>query len=1264
MGRPEKPVDPGAGPVQRFAYELRKLREEAGRPTYRAMAARAGYALPTLAQAAAGERLPSLSVTLAYVGACGGDPEEWEERWREAARAQEALAAPPDDDGAPAPYQGLARFEPSDHERFFGRERLTDEVWDVVREHRCAVLVGPSGSGKSSLLRAGLVPRLRRAEDLSLRPAAVRLLTPGEHPLRGRREVFAPAPGDGDTWLLVDQFEEVHTLCRDPEERAEFVRLLLAADDPASRLRVLIAVRADFYGRCLEHPELVAVARRASVPVGPMTPAELRDAVVRPAAAQGLIVERALTARLVEEVAGEPGGLPLMSHALLETWRRRRGRMLTAAAYEAAGGLRGAIAQSAEDLYVGLPPAQARVARRILLRLITPGQGAPDTRCPVARSALEGTGADREETGPVLERLARARLVVLDDDMVDLTHEALITAWPRLRGWLDESRQRLLLHRRLSQAAQAWDELHRDPASLYRGGRLAEAEAVFGADPDGELTALEAEFLGASRRAAARERRRRRGLLSALAALVVLSLVAGVTAWREREAGDRRQEEATSRRLASLARNLASSDPRTARRLGLAAWRVSPTTEARAALAGAAAQREEDMFVWGREGQSDPMVLSADGSTLAAAGERSVTVAEAHAAGRSATLPLTDALTLLDLSPDGRRLLMGTPDSRFRVYDVATRKPLGPPFGRVDGTAGGFRPGGRLVGLYHGDAVELWDARDGRRVFRRPTTMEHPVTEGAGSDRLLAVCVRPGTLEIWDVYGRRTVRSLPAAAQRTACRGGSGALLSSVLIDGSGRRLVVVDEEGARSWDLASGRELPRIRHAGLRAAAVSVDGALLAAADETDILLWRLSDPGRPVFRHPSNAPGVSQLRLDVRRGTVRYLAGIRGGAVHTLRLGDAAGGPWGRERTRAAAFSPDGALLATMARSGSTIRFRLRSTRPGGRVVDFPPLRCLGDPNTDADWDEACHGLMAFSPDGARFAYGISTWDTEGDLPAATPLAVWDTRRHVQVVSFQAGDGVHGNPGGAAALAFTPDGSLLTYGSGTLEVWDAATGRRVGRLPNAEPEVAGSESMDGAPAGTLVVRPDGGFAATAYGVHFAIRSVREPSLRSAPLRRALGQEQPTVVAYGPDGKRLAVGETSGLVGVWDGSATRRLAVLPAAGSGGADEELTAVTALAFSPDGSVLATGDRSGAVRLWDTASGLPLGGPLPTAGDTVRALAFDEGGARLLVAGERAPLRTYPVGPERLAAVVCRRGGGGLSPAEWRAYVPELPYREQC
>jgi hypothetical protein len=442
-------------------------------------------------------------------------------------------------------------------------------------------------------------------------------------------------------------------------------------------------VRADFLGRCAEHPGLTAMVQDGSVLVGPMSRDELREAVVRPAQAGGLIVERSLTARILGEVEGEPGALPLMSHALLETWHRRKGRALTEAAYEAAGGLRGAIARTAEGVYAGMSPAQAELTRAVLLRLVTPGDGTPDTRRPVRREELDFASA--AEIAAVRDSLTRARLLTLGDDTVDLAHEALITAWPRLHAWIDNQRSRLRLHRRLTEDAQVWNDLGRDPGALYRGTRLAAAEEAF-AEPGGraDFTALEKSFLAAGlearereRRATLRSARRLRRLLASVSVLAALAVLAGLLGWQQSRAADAERVRAEARRLAAVADALRLSDPATAMKLSVVAWKIADLPETRSALLAVAAQPPRDAFRV-PDSASALVDLSQDGRTLVMLrGGRAERwdVRTHHRLSRFTVRTQDDPA--FALSPDGKRLAVST-TSGIQLYSTATGLPDSP----------------------------------------------------------------------------------------------------------------------------------------------------------------------------------------------------------------------------------------------------------------------------------------------------------------------------------------------------------------------------------------------------------------------------------------------------------------------------------------------------------------------------------------------------------------------------------------------------------
>ena len=290
------------------------------------------------------------------------------------------------------------------------------------------------------------------------------------------RSALTRLPHGARAPLVIDQFEEVFTLCTDVEERRQFVAALVAgARADIAGTTVVIALRADFYGHCAAYPELRQLVEANTCLLGPMDPPELMAAIEGPANVAGLRLEPGLNELIVREVADEPGALPLLSHALLETWKRRKRRTLTVDAYLDAGGVDGAIAATAEGVYEALDPAQQHLARSIFLRLTQPGDGTEDTRRRAPLTELV-VGADAAETESVLHLLADAWLVTLDEQTAEVAHEAVIREWPRLRNWIDEDRDGLRIHRHLTHAARDWDALERDDAELYRGPRLATAE--------------------------------------------------------------------------------------------------------------------------------------------------------------------------------------------------------------------------------------------------------------------------------------------------------------------------------------------------------------------------------------------------------------------------------------------------------------------------------------------------------------------------------------------------------------------------------------------------------------------------------------------------------------------------------------------------------------------------------------------------------------------------------------------------------------------
>ena len=1193
-GRREVPVDPAAGPVQRFAFELRKLRAESGGITYRTLARRAGYSVTTLSQAAAGQQLPTLPVALAYAGACGGDLAEWEARWKRAVE-ESAGAQPRPENGSVAPYRGLTRFETGDSALFFGREQLTADLVDLLRRRRFAAVFGPSGSGKSSLLRAGLIPALRQTQEPHLRPAAIRILTPGEHPARTHAPLIAPAvPGAGsaeaDTFLIVDQFEEVFTLCRDAAERARFIDLLLAAREPESRLRVLLAVRGDFYGRCAEHRDLAAALRDANLLAGAMNPAELRAAVVKPATAAGLTVERALTNRLVKEVADAPGGLPLLSHALVETWRRRRGKTLTMAGYEAAGCMAGAIAKTAEEVYGRFTEHQAAAARRVLLRLIAPGDGTPDTRRPVARAELPGTG--REDTAQVLEALARARLLTLDGDTIDMAHEALITAWPRLRGWIEDDRERLRVHRNLTEAAHTWQELGREDGALYRGSRLAAAQEHFGGAPCEDLTDLEYAFLDAGRDHEQKGRRRYRLVLTAVFTALCLALVAAGLAVGQWQSAVTAQHLAESRQLAAQSGALLDSQPDLAALLAVHAYRTGPTREATAALYAAAALPLRKRLVNGTE-PVQAVALSPDGRTLATHGGDGKTRIWDLPGGRLRHTAVTghNGSEAPEFSPDGRTLAVATSGGtgvKVSLWDPVTGRKLrafAVPDGSVRGMA--FSPDGRTVAVSSPAAIRVWDVATGR-TRHNFTSHPDPQAVAFGPDGRTVVAVGlNGRVRVWDVATGRTrtvhdgrvegaavvfspdgrtyavgrndgsvqLREVATGTVRRTMR--DGPITSNKVAFAPDGRTLAISGPGdtVRLWDTASGRARATVtagHHGrGRMAMALSADGGTLVTSSNLDptVRVHRLS-ADRPQTTLPGHAGryiGEMAFSPDGRMlATVDHGPGRGSAQLWDVRTGDreatlaldtdpALGKrrlPIAVSRPAAVGFSPSRRALAARVTRNGVIEVRDVAT---GRLRQS---RALGAIDT-----------AVFSPDGTRLAI----------VGMGGSVRIW----HLSTGASHTVDPRHGRP--VRRVAFTPDGRTLAVvyvetGDEQVTLLDAATGRTQRTI----------ESSTRLPL-SLAFSPDGHTLATASGGDGLVTTW---DVRTGQLRDSFrAGDEVASLAFSPDGRTLATSSARG-VQLWDLATSRTRLTLPA----------RAPSALAFSPDGRILAISTGS-SVSLWN-------------------------------------------------------------------------------
>ncbi|MGF7237905.1 MAG: hypothetical protein ACQSGP_23530 [Frankia sp.] len=889
MPRGERPLDPTDGAVPGFAASLRRLRGEAGNPTYRQLAERTDYSAATLSVAAAGRRLPSLAVTLAYVRACGGDLDEWERRWHLVTTESAAPVSPDLEHGdEAAPYVGLTVFQAEDTDRFFGRDRLIEEVVTRLARRRLVAVFGASGAGKSSLLRAGVLPRLRTERSAW----QVLLFTPGDRPLEEcakalstltgaapgpladdlvadqdsvRRLVWqalADQPPDAEAVLVVDQFEEVFTLCPDAETRTRFIDFLILlaearAEAVDGRCRVVLSIRADFYSHCTNHAGLVDALRDSQVTVGPMTSEELRQAIVQPAVQANYNLESALLATLMAQAHGQSGVLPLLSHTLLETWRRRRGNSLTVAGFQAAGGIDGALAQTAESLYASLDARQEILTKNLFLRLTALGDGTEDTKRRISGDEFEALGPD---TAVVLERLARDRLVTLDHAGVEISHEALIRAWPRLREWLAEDREGQRLHRQLIEATAAWESFNHDAGALYRGTRLARAREWAGMH-EGALSSRERTFLETSTRseadeqaAARRHTRRLRQLVALLSVLLLLAVTAVGYAAQARTRATRERDSAIAERVAEQVAQLRGPDPALAAQLSLAAYRLAPTAETRGSLLSTFAAPYATRLT-GHTDSVNAAALSPDGHTLATASAdhtaRLWDVTDVrHPAALAVVTGHTDAVNAVAFSPDGHTLATASADHTTRLWNLTDPShPIaaGTLVGATDAVnAVAFSPNGRTLATSGIDpVVRLWDVSDPQVPVRAVTLSGHTGAVRAivfDPDRhTLITASDDHTARLWDISG-------PTLA-------GHSSSVYGVAVSPDGHTAASASyDRTVRLWNVADPRRPVALAtltgHTdAVNAVAFSPDGRTLATASlDRTARLWDVTDPRRPV--------------------------------------------------------------------------------------------------------------------------------------------------------------------------------------------------------------------------------------------------------------------------------------------------------------------------------------------------------------------------------------------------------------------------------
>jgi WD40 repeat protein/transcriptional regulator with XRE-family HTH domain len=1239
-------MPPGPFVPQSFASfgELLKYLRRRERLTQLELSIAVGYSEAQISRLEKNQRLPDLTVLKAlFIPALHLEEEpQIAERLLELAQSarQEDAPAP----GIP-PYKGLLFFDESDADLFFGREALTAHLVERVADlsmdafMRFLAVVGASGSGKSSLVRAGLAVALKRAGW------DVRVFTPTAQPLKmlvANLDALH-AKHSEQALLIVDQFEEVFTLCRDEIERVAFVERLLAlaaAPDTSHQpgegnTTTVIALRADFYSHLAQYPLLRQTVAAEQEYIGQMTADELRRAIEEPAKRGGWEFETGLVDVLLQDIGAagsqgpEPGALPLLSHALLATWEHRRGRVFTLDGYHASGGVRGAIAETAESLFTDqLNQKQQGLAHDVFLRLTELGEGTEDTRRRAALNELVRQGEEATQLRAVLNTLAEARLITLNEDSAEVAHEALIREWQRLHEWLTQDREGLKLHRHLTDSSREWEALERDAGALYRGARLAQAREWAVANKDrmneSELAFLKASLEQEQHDIVEREAQRQRELEAAqklaenekirvqeqarsikqlrqravylfvvLTLAVIAAIVAGVFA---------SQNGILASTNASIAATVQAESEA----------RATQQTIAEENFTRAEAQRlaaEANILL---KSNADPeliALLSIHSMNLQYSPQADTALS--NAAGLDYPLHVfinrEDYVSALGASPDGRYVAFAhlhDPENIVHLWDTESGKEIQQlvhdPSGQ--GCCGiyqlTFSPDSRYVFTHlgvRGDSFRgaMWDIRSGQQVFQftQPALCNRSMYSPDG--KYLTVGCENNTVQIWDWQTSRLVRKFILPSEQDLV----------VLYISSDTQYVVSClwlkwGHTMQVWKLGDTitkvSEFPyssNVTNYSYNPIMVSSDGryVLVGDMDGTTHLMDTITGEEIRAFEAKNTvmsvafSPDGNTILISSQDQFVRLYNRQTGEELRSIPLTDWA---W------VATFTPDGKYVL----AGSDTGFvRMWKVQPRPHLPVFTG-------HTDVVFSSS------FSPDGQLLATGgldgLRLWQSSTgqllrDLPEAGSLAggtefsadgrhllsgnitgvatLWDVltgqaeRQFIHPSNFQIYD-----------VAFSPDGrSILTAGVGegaggetseTVWLWDAEV--------TAEPKL--KINTDGHPVFQAVFSPDG---------KYILEGSDEPVARlwdaktGALVREFTGHtDWVTGVTFSMDGKTIATASRDNTARVWNAQTGQEIRQFLG--------HIEAVSSVAFSPDGLILATASADGTIRLWNVETGKEL------------------------------------------------------------------------
>jgi WD40 repeat protein len=1205
---------------------------------------------------------------------------QWRKWWKDARDARttsdDKTGQPPPIPATACPYQGLAAFGTTDSARFFGRTRSTDALVVFIAKVRTTdpgimLLTGPSGAGKSSLLSAGVIPAITSGAlnssdgDEGWVPAR---MTPGNDPVAELRrcldhpDIKERAESVG-LLLIIDQAEQLFMPDVSVQSRTEFLDVLHAMCQPsmsAPGAVVVMGLRADALGRCVEVPELADAVQSRSMVLGPMTRAELREAITGPAKAAKLKIEAGLVEIILHDLAAEEKSsqaarLPLLSHVLVRTWQQRRDSKLTVAGYRLAGKVHGSVAATGEDAWHQLDEAQRGIARSMLMRLITISESGYDTCRRETKQQLLARFADTEGAAGVLEKLTAARLLAVHDNDVTFTHEIVLRAWPRLAEWIENDRASAPIRQRAETDAAAWIESGRRSKFLQTGARLENTLTLL--TDNQEVDQSVREFAGASLRHQQRATKRKRGVTVVVSVLAVIcALAAGVAFWQrnamshQRNTISRQYNTAVFNQVLGAADQRQLNDPSLSAQLAMVAHRLRPNGQTRSRLL-ATQNAPLATQLTGHRGEVTRVTFSPDGQLLASA-SWDQTIRLWNTSDPNSPRPIgqplrghTGYVSSVAFSPDGKTLASSSADKSVRLWDLTTPndvKELTTPLtGDADVYMAAFSPDGRTLAAANGDGtVRLWNMTNRRAPHAAAIVPGHtgPVRAVAFSPNghTLASAGNDRSVRLWDVAD-------PAHAQQVGPPlTGLTNIAYAVAFDPAGSLLAVSGEDGAiQLWNVTDPAHPIRVAdllsaHNGTaRSVEFSPDSAILVSAGYDGIAkLWNLLDPSHPV--------ALGQPLTDA-RGGLAWATFHPGG--HHLATGSASGAvslwtlpigviPNHAGRINAPAFSADGTVMVTA--SDNVVQLWTNDSH----LTRAATLRLPDNSQGGYEYEARVH------PNGHILATQLSS----------VPTVLWDITDTTKPIELST---LPTTAKYTNIVVFSPDGRTLATAADdhTVQLWDITEPRRPQRL---------SETLTGFTGIVTGVAfsPDSHTAVAASTdrtVHTWDITDRDHPVSAATSITGNTGNVVSSPAISPDGKTLAIGGRDQAIRLWDITDPLHATPLgsPLHSPGNAAQ-------VAFSPDGKTLASGGDDGSVQLWDVTDRehpAPIGDSLIPPGTASRTrIAFDPHG-RLYAASRDGTIRIFNLDTDNTTRI-CASTRNVLTEQRWNQVLPSLPYNPPC